>query len=60
MISIKEKYVIDNNGNPVSVILSKKDYDRIVDYIEELEDIAIYDKTKMQKGASVPWEKRKR
>ena len=60
MISLKEKYIVDDNGKKTSVIITKRDYDRLVDYIEELEDIAAYDKAKHRKESSVAWEKVKR
>ena len=60
MIQVKEKYIVDDKGKPTSVILTKKDYDRIVEYIEELEDVAAYDKAKQQKGKPTPWKKVKR
>lgn len=60
MIQVKEKYIVDEKGKPTSVILTKKDYDRIVEYIEELEDVAAYDKAKQQKGNPTSWKKVKR
>ncbi len=60
MVPIKENYVVDKKGNPVSVIIAKKDYDRLLEYIEELEDIAAYDRAKKEKGATLPWGKVKR
>lgn len=60
MLPVKEKYVIDENGNQISVILSKKDYDRLVNYVADLEDIAAYDKAKKVKGKPVAWKKIKR
>ncbi len=60
MISLKEKYIVDDNGNPTNVIITKKDYDRLVQYIEELEDITAYDRTKHKKETAVKWKKVKR
>lgn len=60
MISLKEKYIVDDNGNTTNVIITKKDYDRLVDYIEELEDIAAYDRAKHKKETPVKWNKVKR
>ena len=60
MISVNAKYVIDSNGNKTNVILAKKDYDRILDYIEELEDITAYDKGKQLKGSPSRWKDIKR
>jgi len=60
MIPVKEKYIIDEKGKTVNILLTKKDYDRLVEYIEDLEDIAAYDKTKKLKGKNIDWEKIKR
>jgi hypothetical protein len=60
MISVKENYIIDSKGNTTNIIISKKDYDKMMDYIEELEDIASYDRAKKENGKPVPWKKIKR
>ena len=60
MIPVKEKYIVDTKGHTTNVILTKKDYDRIVDYIEELEDIAAYDRAKASSKTSTPWNMVKR
>ncbi len=60
MIPIKEQYIVDKNGNTTNVIIPKKDYDRILEYIEELEDIAAYDRAKKEKGSNVSWSQVKR
>lgn len=57
MRDIKPDYITNSKGVPTSVVLKKKDYDRLVEYIEELEDIAAYDRAKADKGKAVPWEK---
>ncbi len=60
MISLKEKYIVDEKGVPVNVIITKKDFDKLVDYIEELEDIAAYDRAGSKKEIAVSWKKVKR
>ena len=60
MIPVKENYIVDKNGKTTNVIITKKDYDRILEYIEELEDVAAYDRAKKVKGDSIPWEKIKK
>ena len=60
MIALKPNYVVDSKGTPTDVIISKKEYDRLVEYIEELEDAAAYDRAKTVKGKAVSWEKVKR
>ncbi|PKL39174.1 MAG: hypothetical protein CVV44_09930 [Spirochaetae bacterium HGW-Spirochaetae-1] len=60
MISVHQKYIIDDNGKKTNVILTKKDYDRLMDYIEDLEDIAAYDKAKQQHDTPASWKDIKR
>lgn len=60
MLQIKEQYIINDKGQPTSVIITKKNYDRLIEYIEELEDIAAYDKAKHERSKAVPWNKVKR
>jgi hypothetical protein len=60
MLPIKEQYIIDTSGNTTNVILTKKDYERLVTYIEELEDIAAYDRAKTQSKTETPWRKVRR
>ncbi|HOO70668.1 MAG TPA: hypothetical protein PK926_02825 [Spirochaetota bacterium] len=60
MINIKEKYIVDTKGNTTNVILSKKDYDRLVEYIQELEDVTAYDRAKAGQKGTASWKKVKR
>ncbi len=43
---MRTQFVIDDHGNKVSVILPIKEYNKMVDELEELEDIKCYDKAK--------------
>lgn len=40
------QFVTDNNGNKLAVILPIKEYNKMVDDLEELEDIKRYDAAK--------------
>ncbi len=60
MISVKENYIVDRKGNTTDVIIPKKDYDKMLEYIEELEDIAAYDMAKAENGKNIPWQKVKK
>lgn len=60
MLSLKPNYIINAKGVPTNVIFTKKEYDRLVEYIEDLEDIAAYDRAKTIKGKAIPWEAVKR
>lgn len=43
---MRTQFVTDNNGNKLAVILPIKDYNKMLDDLEELEDIKLYDKAK--------------
>lgn len=60
MISVKANYIVDRKGNTTDVIIPKKDYDKMLEYIEELEDIAAYDVVKAENGKNIPWQKVKK
>jgi len=53
---MRPQYITDSSGKKVSVILSMRDYERILDELEELEDIKAYDRAKARKSEPVPFE----
>jgi hypothetical protein len=46
---MKTQFVTDDNGNKLAVILPIKAYNKILDDLEELEDIKLYDEAKKGK-----------
>lgn len=51
------QYITDNKGNKLSVILPLRDYEKMVDELEELEDIRLYDEAKKNDtGERIPME----
>lgn len=56
MISLNAKYVTDEKGERVGVILSIEDYQRMLGELEELESIRAYDEAKASKGETIPFE----
>lgn len=56
MLQIKKQIITDKNGKESGVILTKKEFDRLLHYIEELEDVTAYDRAKKEKGAVKKWE----
>ncbi len=61
---MEARYVVDENGKRVSVILPIEEYERMVEELEEFEDILArraYDEAKAEierEGSdAVPWEK---
>lgn len=48
MITLHPQYIIDANGQKTSVILPVKEFDAIMEELEDLEDIKLYDKAKKE------------
>lgn len=54
MTIIKENFVTDAKGNKIAVLLPIKDYNRILEELEDLEDIKAYDKAMSRKQEFIP------
>ena len=46
---MKTQFITDDHGKKLAIILPMKDYNKMVDDLEELEDIKLYDKAKKGK-----------
>ncbi len=57
MATLNEKYVVNENGERVSVLLDWEDYRALLEELEELESIRAYDAAKASGDESVPFEK---
>jgi PHD/YefM family antitoxin component YafN of YafNO toxin-antitoxin module len=53
---MRTQYITDSTGKKVSVILPIRDYEKIMDELEELEDIKAYDRAKARKSEPIPFE----
>ena len=53
------RYVTDENGKRVEVIMPVEEYERLVEVLEDLEDVRIYDEAEIEREGSepIPWEK---
>ena len=51
---MRTQFVTDNNGHKLAIILPIKEYNKIIDELEELEDIKLYDKAKASSEPSIP------
>jgi len=56
MLKLKERYVVDEQGNRISVVLDIADYEELLNQLEELECIRAYDAAKVSKDQAVPFE----
>ncbi|WP_250630052.1 hypothetical protein [Rhodoflexus caldus] len=54
MLTIQPQYITDSEGNKLSVVLSMKDFEAIMEELEELEDIRLYDEAKQSDEPSIP------
>ncbi len=56
MLSVKEQYIIDENGQRVSVVLEIGAYQKLLEDLEELESIRAYDQAKSRDDEAIPFE----
>lgn len=56
-MDLRENYLVDDKGNTVAVQLPIKEYDKMREAIEELEDIKAYEKAKAKKESTIPLRK---
>ena len=56
MLSVKEHYIIDENGQRVSVVLEIGAYQKLLEELEELESIRAYDQAKSRDDEAIPFE----
>ena len=56
MGSGKERFVVDEDGNRVAVLLDIAEYERVLEALEELESIRAYDAAKASRDDVVPFE----
>ena len=57
MISIEPKLSKDENGNTQSVTLSAKEWNQILEELEELDDICAFDQAVAEDSKYIPFEK---
>lgn len=51
---MKTQFVTDERGNKLAVILPIKEYNKMVEDLEELEDIKLFDEAKKSNEPSIP------
>jgi PHD/YefM family antitoxin component YafN of YafNO toxin-antitoxin module len=56
MGKIKERFLVDEHGNQVGVLLEIAEYRRLLDELEELASIKAYDKAKASRDEAIPFE----
>lgn len=48
MTTLNPKYITDKNGKKTAVILKIKEYQKILEELEDVEDITLYDEAKKE------------
>ena len=56
MITLKERFIVDKNGQRVGVLLDIEDYRQLLEEVEELEAIRAYDAAKASGDEAIPLE----
>lgn len=56
MVPIRLQYVVDAQQHPQAVLLPLAEWERIVEELEELDDIRAYDEAKAGPQEAVPFE----
>jgi hypothetical protein len=56
MITLKERFIVDENGQRVGVLLDIEAYRQLLEDVEELEAIRAYDAAKASGDEAVPLE----
>jgi hypothetical protein len=56
MNAIHPQYITDKDGKKVSVVIPLAEYERILDELEELDDIKLFDEAKADKEPSMSFD----
>jgi hypothetical protein len=56
MLQPKERFIIDEKGHRIGVLLDIEDYQRLLEELEELEAIRAYDAAKASRDEVLPLE----
>ena len=57
MVTVHPDYVVDEEKRPKAVVLSIQEWEKVVEELEELEDIREYDRAKAGSQESVPFDR---
>ncbi len=54
MLTVNPQYITDNTGRKISVVLPMNEFKNIMEELEDLEDLRLYDAAKMSNEPSIP------
>ena len=53
---MKTQFITDSEGNKTAVLVPIKEYEKMLEEIEELEDIKLYDEVKSRNEPRIPFD----
>ena len=53
---MKTQFLTDEKGNKISIVIPLEEYKRILEDLEELEDIRLFDEVKARNEKSIPFD----
>jgi hypothetical protein len=56
MLALHEQYIINDKGKKTAIVLAYKEWEKILEILEEFEDISAYDKVKTQPSDPIPFD----
>ncbi len=56
MMSVHPEYVVDQTGQKTAVLLPYKQWKKIIEDLEELDDIRLYDKARSMKSEPIQFD----
>jgi len=54
MITVNPNYITDNAGKKISVVLTINEFKELMEELEEMDDIKLYDEAKKSNEPSIP------
>ncbi len=54
MLTLNPQFITDKKGKKISVVFSMKEYNRLLEEMEEMEDVKLYDAAKSRKNEFIP------
>ncbi len=54
MLTLNPQFITDKNGKKLFVVFSMKEYNRLLEEIEEIDDVKLYDEAKSRKNEFIP------
>ena len=54
MLTVHPQFITDSDGNKISVVLPVKEFEALLEELEEMEDVRLYDEAKASDEPSIP------